>query len=80
MSGLQVSDYRKRTPEMMQECFAEIFTLYESGQIKPAPITRFSLEDYQSAFTQVRDRTAQGRLILDINKEDMFTGFRHSPE
>ena len=66
VSGLQVSDYRKRTPELMQECFTEIFTLYEAGQIKPAPITRFSLEDYRSALTQVRERTAQGRLVLDI--------------
>ena len=69
VSGLQVSDYRKRTPELMQECFTEIFTLYEAGQIKPAPITRFSLEDYQSALVQVRDRAACGRLILTVEEE-----------
>ncbi len=67
VSGLQVSDYRKRIPEMMQECFAEIFTLYEAGKIKPAPITRFPLADYQSALVQVRDRSARGRLVLEIN-------------
>ena len=53
----------------MQECFTEIFTLYEAGQIKPAPITRFSLEDYQSALVQVRDRAACGRLILTVEEE-----------
>jgi NADPH2:quinone reductase len=69
VSGLQVSDYRRRTPDIMQECFAEIFTLYEAGKIKPAPITRFSLEDYQSALVQVRDRAACGRLILTVEEE-----------
>ena len=70
VSGLQVSDYRKRTPEMMHECFAEIFTLYEAGKIKPAPITRVPLADYQSALTQVRERTAHGRLVLEINGDN----------
>ena len=65
VSGLQVSDYRKRTPNMMKECFTEIFALYEAGKIKPAPVNKFPLEDYQSALIHVRDRTAPGRLILD---------------
>ena len=66
VTGLQVSDYRKQTPDMMQECFAEIFSLYEAGKIKPAPITRVPLEDYRSALIQVRDRTAYGRLVLTV--------------
>ena len=65
VSGLQVSDYRKQKPDMMRECFSEIFSLYEAGEIKPAPVTRFPLEDYRSALIQLRDRTAHGRLILD---------------
>ena len=66
VSGLQISDYRKRAPGIMQECFSEIFSLYEAGEIKPAPVTRFPFEDYRSALIQVRDRTANGRLVLDI--------------
>lgn len=66
VSGLQVSDYRKQTPDMMQECFTEIFSLYEAEKIKPAPITRVPLEDYRSALIQVRDRAAHGRLVLNI--------------
>ncbi len=38
VSGLQVSDYRKRMPERMRECFNEIFALYEKGLVKP-PVT-----------------------------------------
>ncbi|MYH68798.1 MAG: zinc-binding dehydrogenase, partial [Gammaproteobacteria bacterium] len=66
VSGLQVSDYRKQTPDIMQECFNEIFSLFEAGRIKPAPITRYPLEDYRSALTLVRDRTAHGRLVLTV--------------
>ncbi len=66
VSGLQVSDYRKRKPGLMKECFAEIFALYEAGKIKPAPITRFPLEDYRSALIQVRDRRARGRIVLTM--------------
>lgn len=66
VSGLQVSDYRKQTPDIMQECFTEIFSLHEAGRIKPAPVTRFPLEDYRSALIQIRDRTAHGRLVLTV--------------
>jgi NADPH2:quinone reductase len=52
ITGLQISDYRKRQPHRVAECFAEIFHLYETGQVKPAP-----------AIT-LRDRTAKGRLVL----------------
>ena len=41
VSGLQVSDYRKRTPDLMQECFSEIFSLYEAGGINQPQSPRF---------------------------------------
>ena len=66
VSGLQVSDYRKQTPDIMRQCFTDIFSLYEAGKIKPAPVTQVPLEDYRSALIQVRDRSAHGRLVLAI--------------
>ena len=41
ISGLQISDYRKRRPAQMAACFAEIFALYDAGKIKPAAATVF---------------------------------------
>ena len=76
VSGMQVSDYRQRTPDLMRECFSEIFTLYEAGKIRPAPVTRFPLEDYRSALIQVRDRTAHGRLILDTTLQQPGTDLK----
>src|SRR5690606_18261009 len=37
VSGLQVSDYRKRRPARMRECFEEIFRLYGEGRVQPPP-------------------------------------------
>ena len=36
VSGLQVSDYRKRRPAQVAACYAEIFALYEQGKLQPA--------------------------------------------
>jgi NADPH2:quinone reductase len=35
ISGLQISDYRKRRPAQVAACFAEIFSLHEQGKVKP---------------------------------------------
>jgi NADPH2:quinone reductase len=64
ITGLQISDYRKRQPHRVAECFAEIFHLYETGQVKPAPAITLPLEGFADALGQIRDRTAKGRLVL----------------
>ena len=33
-SGLQISDYRKRMPGLMRECFEDIFSLYAEGKLQ----------------------------------------------
>lgn len=64
VSGLQVSDYRKRVPERMRECFEEIFQLYERGLIDPPPTSIRPLEEFSVALGQIRDRTAKERIVL----------------
>lgn len=64
ITGLQISDYRKRRPELVADCFAEVFHLYETGRIKPAPATAMPLERFADALAQIRDRKAKGRLVL----------------
>src|SRR5262249_55077393 len=44
VSGLQISDYRKRRPAQLAEAFREIFELYEQGKIEPVSATLFPLE------------------------------------
>jgi NADPH:quinone reductase len=64
VSGLQISDYRKKMPEMVARCFAEIFAFYDAGKVKPAPYTALPLEEFVKGLSMVRDRTARGRVIL----------------
>ena len=56
VSGLQVSDYRKRRPGLVAACFAEIFELYGEGRIKPATAEVFPLDQAGEALVAVRDR------------------------
>ena len=69
VSGLQVSDYRKRRPDLMAECFADIFRLYNAGKIKPAPVETYSLDDFADALEAVRSRRLAGRAILDLSND-----------
>jgi NADPH2:quinone reductase len=64
VTGLQISDYRVRTPELMQHCYAEIFRLYETGALRAPPTTTFALDDAKDALCLLRDRKATGRLVL----------------
>jgi NADPH2:quinone reductase len=66
VSGLQVSDYRKRMPERMRECFNEIFRLFEKGLVKPAVTSVRPLEGFVEALGQIRDRKAKERIVLSL--------------
>ena len=64
VSGLQVSDYRKRDMPQMLACFEEVYDLRAAGKISPSATETFALEEYQKALSRIRDRTATGRIVL----------------
>lgn len=64
VSGLQVSDYRKKKPERVRQCFEEIFALYEKGLVKPPTTSVRRLEGFAEALGQIRDRSAKDRIVL----------------
>lgn len=64
VSGLQISDYRKRMPERMSECIREIFAWFEAGKLKPAPTQTYPLDDFQRALQDIEDRRVRGRIVL----------------
>jgi NADPH:quinone reductase len=68
ISGLQVSDYRKRRPVLVAACFAEIFELYGEGRIKPAAEV-FPLDQAGEALVAVRDRHLAGRAVLRLRDD-----------
>jgi NADPH2:quinone reductase len=66
ISGLQISDYRRRRPAQVAACFAEIFSLYEQGKVKPAAVTAFPLARAGEALAALRDRRIAGRAVLHL--------------
>ena len=64
VSGLQVSDYRKRRPEQMAECYREIFSLFEQKKIDPGPIVELALEQFRDGLRMIEERKTSGRVIL----------------
>ena len=69
VSGLQISDYRKRQPEKLARCFAELFKLYQMGALKPPMPVVYPLQQVVAALAAVRDRSAHGRVVLEMRRE-----------
>jgi len=66
ISGLQITDYRKRRPAELMTAYSEIFGFYELGLVKPAPATLFPLERAGEALAALRDRRIDGRPVLRL--------------
>jgi NADPH2:quinone reductase len=64
VTGLQVSDYRKRAPAEMAACFAEVFALHQSGKLKPLPTKTYPIEEFAAALHEIQDRKVRGRIVL----------------
>ena len=69
VSGLQISDYRKRRPAELATAYAEIFGFYELGLLKPAAATIFPLERAGEALAALRDRRIDGRAVLRLRDD-----------
>ena len=64
ISGIQISDYRKRCPEMVREAMTEIFELASNGEIKLPPCSRLPLSEYVNGLQLITERKARGRVVL----------------
>jgi len=66
ISGMQVSDYRKRRPDDMQAAFAEIYRLHGEGKLKPLPTKAYPIEQFGQALHDIKDRKVRGRIVLTL--------------
>jgi NADPH2:quinone reductase len=64
VSGLQVSDYRKRRPDLMAQCMQEIFSMFEAGQLKPAATITRPLDAFAESLLDIVERRVSGRVVL----------------
>jgi NADPH2:quinone reductase len=68
ISGLQISDYRKRRPDMMAACYAELFDWFAAGKLVPFEVDRYPLHRAADALMAVRDRRTKGRVVLAVRE------------
>jgi NADPH2:quinone reductase len=68
VSGMQISDYRKRRPADMQACFAEIYAWRAAGKLKSLPTKIYRFEEFAAAMKEIRDRTQRGRVVLTLGQ------------
>ena len=68
ISGLQISDYRKRRPDMMAACYAELFGWFSAGKLVPFEVDTYPLDRAADALAALRDRRAKGRVVLTVRE------------
>jgi NADPH2:quinone reductase len=66
VSGMQISDYRKRRPADMQAAFAEIYALHAAGKLKTLPTKAYAVEQFAQALRDIKDRRVRGRIVLTM--------------
>ena len=65
VSGLQISDYRKRMPDLVAQAFAEVFDRVDRGEITVPPHRTMPLEAWTEAMEAIKARSADRRLVLE---------------
>lgn len=68
VSGLQISDYRKRRPAEMAACFEQIFAWHAAGKLKPLPMKVYPIDQFATAMHDIQDRRQRGRVVLAMRQ------------
>lgn len=64
--GLQSSDYRERTPEVVRGAYDQLFALYEQGKLKPHVMASYPMREYLTALHLVQDRKVLGKVVMTM--------------
>lgn len=66
-SGLQISDYRKRLPDLVRRAFGEIFDHAAARRIRTPETITFPLERWLEPLRLLEQRQADRRLVIEPN-------------
>jgi NADPH:quinone reductase len=66
VSGLQWSDYRDRTPDLVARAQAEIFDFAVQGRLTPPIDAVLRLEDAMAGLARIREDKSAGRILLKV--------------
>jgi NADPH2:quinone reductase len=67
VSGLQWSDYRERTPELVAHVQREIFAFCEAGRLEPPIVEVIPLAEAGRALSRLQQGGLNGKLVLEIS-------------
>ena len=59
--------FTMRDPAQHERYLAELFEMYQNGQVKPRITERFALEDAAKALSYVAERRALGKVVLTVD-------------
>jgi NADPH2:quinone reductase len=66
VTGLQISDYRKRRPGDMAACFRQVYDWHAQGKIKAPPTKVYPFTHFADAMRAIDDRSVRGRVVLKV--------------
>ncbi len=64
VSGLQVSDYRRRWPSLIDDAYRESFALCAAGKIEPPAVRLLPLDQWAQAWELISTRATRDRIVL----------------
>ena len=64
--GFYWGSYQSRRPALLQQTFAQLFSWFEGGKLRPHVSQRFDLKDVASALQMMRQRKSTGKVVLTM--------------
>lgn len=66
MVGVFLGRFRKEEPEEYEKNFAELFSFYDEGKLRPIVTESYAMSDYVKAFNVFTERKVMGKVTLEI--------------
>ena len=66
--GVFFGAFAKREPKVQVQNVRELWELLETGKLKPVVGETHALEDYAKAFRALENRTARGKVVIEVGK------------
>jgi len=66
--GFYWGSYQARKPELLRQCYTQLFRWFDEGKLKPHVSARFDLADAARALDSLRQRKATGKVVLTTGR------------
>lgn len=63
--GVHMGGYRSQQPEVLDQCYHEVYQMLADGEIDPLISQRIAMPDLPAGLKSLADRTTTGRLVID---------------